>query len=171
MKFFALILAFLLAAAPARASDADDIARIVSDLAQKSITPDTLTAGFAPLVQFVRRDTKDMLLFTDGKLVDGHVRHAQAQFDGKVGSRTTGDRTPVFSIALELGDEPDFTFDGLAAGFSRRLGTPGATSNRAGATYRVWYLKQPKGRTLTVARGQASDNGEPVTIIQLLQER
>ena len=78
---------------------------------------------------------------------------------------------PLFSVALELVDQPDFSFNGLAAAMEHQLGTPTTTSNQSGATIRMWLLKDPQGRSITLARAPGSDNGEMVTIYQLIQNR
>jgi hypothetical protein len=78
---------------------------------------------------------------------------------------------PLFSVALELASQPDFTFEGLSSALEQRLGTPTTSSNQPGATFRTWLLKQPDGRSFTIARAQGSDNGDPVTIVHLIQKR
>jgi hypothetical protein len=78
---------------------------------------------------------------------------------------------PLFSVAFELASQPDFTFEGLSSALEQRLGTPTTSSNQAGATFRTWLLKQPDGRSFTIARAQGSDNGDPVTIVHLIQKR
>jgi len=170
MKIFALVLALVLSAGGASAAAVDDIANVIVEAGRKPITVDSLPSDFARLAHFVRHEANGMVLFTDTAPADGHVRNAQAHFDTAT-TRGPGDRIPLFAVAFELVDEPGFTFDGLASALSHKLGTPTASSNRSGAVFRTWLLTQPAGRSLTVARAQATDNGDPITIIQLLQNR
>ena len=154
----------------AAAAPTDDIADVLAEAGRQPITPDTLPTDFARLTKFVRHDGNGMVLFTDGGPTDGYVRHAEARFDISK-APVNGPSTPLFSVAFELVDQPDFTFEGLASALEQRLGTPSASSNQAGATFRTWLLKAPEGRSYTVARAAASDNGDPITIVQLLQKR
>jgi len=77
----------------------------------------------------------------------------------------------ALSVAFELANQSDFTFEGLAAALEQRLGTPTTSSNQIGATFRTWLLKQPDGRSFTIAQAQGSDNGDAVTIVHLIQKR
>ncbi len=172
MKRLALAaLAFALACATAIAGPTDDIAEALVVAAAKPITPDSLPADFARLTRFVRHDGNSMVLFTDGGATDGYVRHAQAHFDTAPAAIAPGGMNPLFMIAFEFADEPEFTFAGLAAALEKLLGTPSGSSNQSGSTFRTWRLQQPEGRMMTIGRAQASDNGDPVTIVQLIQQR
>ena len=126
---------------------------------------------FARLARFVRHDANGMVLYTDGGSTDGYVRHAQAHFDLTPLARKGVDKIPLFAVTFELAEQPDFTFEALAAALERQLGTPSLSSNHGASTFRTWLLKQPPGRTFTVARGQASDNAESVIIVELIQNR
>jgi hypothetical protein len=178
MRIFRVALTLLLlampalVARPAAAAPTDEIADALAQGAEKpTITPDSLPADFARLARFVRHDAAGMVLFTDGGSTDGYVRHAQAHFDTAQAPGKEQSGIPLFSVALELVDQPDFSFEGLAAALEQRLGTPSSRSDQTGATFRTWELKQPAGRTVTVARAQASDNGDPITIVQIMQKR
>lgn len=173
MKFFALavLLSTLLSAGGVRAAATDEIAAALVDAGRKPITADSLPGDFGRLAHFVRHEANGMVLFTDGGPADGHVRNAQAHFDVTSAVRGPNDKIPLFAVAFELVDEPDFSFDGLAAAMEHRLGTPTASSNRTGAVFRTWLLPSPVGRSFTIARAQASDNGDPITIVQLVQNR
>jgi hypothetical protein len=172
MKILALILAISVSAmGTAFAASTDDIANVLVDAGRKPITADSLPQDFARLAHFVRHEANGMILYTDSAPADGHVRNAQAHFDTIGGVRPPNDKLPLFSVAFELVDQPDFTFDGLASAIERKLGTPTASSNRNGAVFRTWLLKEPAGRSFTVARAQATDNGDPIIIVQLLQAR
>jgi hypothetical protein len=172
MKVFALALMLICAlAGVCRAMPTDDIAEALIVAGSKPITPDSLPADFARLTRFVRHDGNGMVLFTDGGATDGYVRHAQAHFDTAPAAHDDAGMHPLFSVAFELVDQPDFSFDGLAASLEQKLGAPDNGSNRLGATFRTWNMKQPAGRTLTIAKGRASDNGDGVIIVQLIQER
>ena len=151
---------------------ADEIANALIDAGSKPITADSLPADFARLVHFERHEGNGMVLFTDSMPADGHVRNAQAHFS--VPNKSAGvidSGLPLFAVAFELVDEPDFTFEGLASAIARRLGTPTASSNRNGATFRTWLMKAPLGRSFTIAKAQATDNGDPITIVQLVQNK
>jgi hypothetical protein len=171
-RFASLALAVALILSPAgfAASAPDDLADLVIESARKPITVDSLANDFAHLAKFVRHDAPNQVVFSDGGLADGHVRHAQARFDLAPTSGATANM-PLFVVALELVEQPDFTFEGFAAALERRLGTPDQSSALAGATFRNWRLKQFPGRILAVARSQASDNSDSITIVQLIQER
>jgi hypothetical protein len=172
MKFLAATCALSLAlgfASLGFAAPADDLADALVQGGTKAITADSLPQDFARLTKFVRHDGNGMILFSDGGMTDGYVRHAQARFDTKTGPQT-GAKMPLFSVAFELVNQDDLSFEGLAAALAQRLGTPSATSNQAGAVFRTWLLKQPEGRSLTIATSQASDNGDPITIVQLIQK-
>jgi hypothetical protein len=178
MRIFAYGLMLLLLAIPAllarpaAGAAVDEIADALVQAAEKpTITPDSLPADFARLARFVRHDASGMVLFTDGGSTDGYVRHAQAHFDTAPAAANGPGALPLFSLAFEFVDQPDFSFDGLAAALEQRLGTPSARSDQTGATFRTWQLKQPAGRTVTIARAQASDNGDPITIVQMMQSR
>ena len=82
-----------------------------------------------------------------------------------------GANMPLFTVALELTSQPDLTFEGLSAALEARLGTPISSANQIGNNFRMWRLKPIDGRTLTIAKSQASDNGDPVTIVDLNQQR
>jgi len=153
----------------ARAAPVDGIADALVAAANKAeITANSLPDDFARLSRFVRRDTGGMAIFSDGGPTDGYVRHAQA----RVALAPQGDTTGlVFMVAFELTSQPDFTFEGLSSALEGRLGTPSSSSNQAGNAFRSWQLKQVNGRTLTVAKSQASDNGDPVTIVSLTQKK
>ena len=172
MKAFAIALALALCAPAllARAAATDEIAAALIDAGQKPITADSLPADFARLAHFVRHEANGMVLFTDAGPADGHVRAAQAHFD-TAPVRGPNDKIPLFSVAFELVDQPDFSFDGLASAMEHRLGTPTASSNRSGAVFRTWLMPNPAGRSFTIARAQGSDNGDPITIVQLVQNR
>ena len=162
----ALSLAGLAAAAPT-----DDIAdALVAAGSKPQITADSLPGDFARLTKFTRHEANGMVIFADGGPTDGFVRHAQAEFDTSAIPRT-GPNAPLFSVALELANQPDFTFEGLSAALEQRLGTPTTSSNQTGATFRTWLLKHPDGRSFTIAQAQGSDNGDPVTIVHLIQKR
>jgi hypothetical protein len=173
MKFLAawsLGLALSVAAA-AYAAPADDIAdALVAAGTKPQITADSLPTDFARLTKFTRHEANGMIIFADGGPTDGFVRHAQAQYDTSAIPRG-GPNMPLFSVAFELASQPDFTFEGLSSALEQRLGTPTTSSNQAGATFRTWLLKQPDGRSFTIARAQGSDNGDPVTIVHLIQKR
>jgi hypothetical protein len=177
MKLFAALAIGLFVigfgAPPAQAADATQaIADVLVASAKKpEITPESLPADFARLTRFVRHDGKGMVLFSDGGSTDGYVRHAQAHFDTAPAAVSGANKMPLFIIAFELVDQPDFSFSALSAALETRLGTPGDSSDQGGATFRTWMLKQPNGRMLRIDRGQASDNGDPVTIVQIMQNR
>jgi hypothetical protein len=155
----------------ARATSADDFAATLADRSAAALTADTLTTSFAPLARFARRDVAGKAIFSDDGIADGHVRHAQASFDLRPPAPNATGKSPLFFIALQLTDEPDFTFEGLASGLEHRLGAPDESSGREGAVFRTWHLKAVPGRTLTVAQSQASDNGDPITVVQIVQDR
>ena len=162
----ALSLAGLVAAAPT-----DDIAdALVAAGSKPQITADSLPGDFARLTKFTRHEANGMVIFADGGPTDGYVRHAQAQYDTSIVPRT-GPNAPLFSVAFELAEQPDFTFEGLSAALEQRLGTPTTSSNQTGATFRTWLLKNPEGRSFTIAQAQGSDNGDPVIIVHLIQKR
>jgi hypothetical protein len=177
MKFFAALticlgLAGLWTPVALAGSAPDTIADAVVAAANKpEITPESLPGDFARLARFVRHDSNGMVLFSDGGSTDGYVRHAQAHFDTTTPSVMTGTKTPLFMIAFELVDQEDFTFSGFSAALAARLGTPSDSSDQAGATFRMWMLKQPNGRMVRVDRGHASDNGDSVTVVQIMQNR
>jgi len=149
----------------------DQIATVLVDAGSKPITADTLPSDFARLAHFVRHEGNGMVLFTDSAPADGHVRNAQAHFSVPNKSGVLDSGLPLFAVAFELAEEPDFTFDGLAAAIERKLGAPTAHSNRTGAVFRTWLMKAPVGRSFTIAKAQASDNGDPITIVQLVQNQ
>jgi hypothetical protein len=169
MRFLAAILIALTISAPAWAAPTDDIADVLALSAKKTITVDSLPEDFARLTKFIRHDANGMVLFSDGGGTDGYVRHAQARYD-IAPAQHAGDKSPLFSVAFEFANEENFTFEGLAAAMAQRLGTPSASSNQTGATFRTWLLDDPKGRSVTIATAQASDNGDPITIVQLIQQ-
>lgn len=172
MKFLAAIFSFSFVigvANLASATPTEDIADTLVQSGTKTITADSLPADFARLTKFVRHEGNGMVLFSDGGSTDGYVRHAQARFDTTSGP-LAGPKMPLFSVAFELVNQENFTFEGLAAAMALRLGTPSASSNQTGATFRTWLLKQPEGRSITVATAQASDNGDQITIVQLIQK-
>ena len=178
MKFSAALalfglLAFSAVGIPlAQAAPTDDVADALVLAGKKAdITPDSLPNDFARLTRFVRHEGNGMVLFSDGGSTDGYVRHAQAHFDTSHAPRAGGDKIPLFSVAFELVDQADFSFEGLSSALEQRLGTPTLSSNQTGATFRTWLLKNPDGRNFTVARAQASDNGDPITIVQVMQNR
>jgi prepilin-type processing-associated H-X9-DG protein len=175
MRIFAAALAALAVAhvtASALAAPVDDIADVlIQDAEKPAITQDSLPADFARLTRFVRHDGGGMVLFTDGGSTDGYVRHAMAHFDTRAAQGKGIQGVPLFLVAFELVDQPDFTFDGLSAALEQRLGPPTTRSNQSGATFRTWQLPQLEGRSLTVARAQASDNGDPITVAQIMQNR
>ncbi|HLG86327.1 MAG TPA: hypothetical protein VKZ79_03930 [Alphaproteobacteria bacterium] len=172
MKPLFVAIAFLLAAAgTAVAAPVDEVAAVLADAGRKPLTVESLPVTFARLVHFKRSDANGMVLFTEEAPADGHVRQAQAQFDTVGAARPAAEKMPVFSVALELVDQPDFSFNGLAAAMEHQLGTPTASSNQAGATFRTWLLKDPQGRSITLARAPGSDNGDTAIIYQLVQNR
>jgi hypothetical protein len=176
MRFSAVILIFCglfaLGVSAAHASPTDDVADALVLAGKKpDITPDSLPNEFARLTRFVRHEGNGMVLFSDGGSTDGYVRHAQARFDTSRAPRAGTDKIPVFSVAFELVDQSDFSFEGLASALEQRLGTPSVSSNQTGGTFRTWLLKNPDGRSFTVARAQASDNGDPITVVQVMQNR
>jgi len=150
---------------------ADDIADAVIQAGIKPISPESLADDFAPLTKFIRHDASGMVLFSDGGGTNGYVRHAQAHFDTAPAATDPAGKHPAFSIAFELADQPEFSFADLAGALEQRLGKPDRRTDVIGAVSRAWALKQQPGRTLTIARAEASDNGDPVTIVQLVQER
>jgi hypothetical protein len=154
----------------AAAAPIDDIADALVSAGTKQITADSLPTDFARLTKFTRHEANGMVIFADGGPTDGYVRHAQAQYDTSAVPRT-GPNAPLFSVAFELAEQPDFTFEGLSAALEQRLGTPTTSSNQTGATFRTWLLKNPDGRSFTIAQAQGSDNGDPVTIVHLIQKR
>jgi hypothetical protein len=164
------LLIFLGLTVGARAAPTDDIADVLVTAGSKPITPDSFTTDFARLAKFVRHDANGRIIFADGGPADGYVRHAQAQFDNSK-IPTSGPGAPLFSVAFELADQQDFTFEGFAAAMEQRLGTPNVSSNQTGATFRTWLLKSPEGRSFTIARAQGSDNGDPVIVVELIQKR
>jgi hypothetical protein len=164
-----LMLLAMMFGASAPAAAVDDVADALVAASGKAITPESLARDFARLTRFVRHDAPGMVLFTDGGSTDGYVRHAQAHFDTAPAIR---DEThPLFTVALELVDQPGFTYAGLSDALLQRLGLPYSSGAQIGATFRTWRLRQPAGRILTVARSVASDNGDGITVIQLTQER
>jgi hypothetical protein len=179
MRILAAIFISLTLAPFAVAAPADDIADVlVQDVRKPTITPDTLSADFARLTRFVRHDASGMVLFTDGGSTDGYVRHAMANFYSPAPAKAskdakTADATnmPLFLVAFEFSDQPDFSFDGLAAALAQRLGAPSSRSDQSGATFRTWSFQQPAGRSLTLARAQASDNGDPIAVVRIMQNR
>ncbi len=170
MKIVATLIVLLFLAAPsALAGPTEDIADTLAVTAAKPITPDSLPADFARLTKFVRHDGHGMVLFTDGGATDGYVRHAQAHFD--TGPAAASPQDPLFVVAFEFVDQEDFSFDALSSALEQRLGTPTMVANQAGGAFRAWKLKQPAGRSLSIAKGHGSDNGDAVTVVQLLQDR
>jgi hypothetical protein len=169
MRFLAALLIAFAISAPAWAAPTDDIADVLALSAKKQITVDSLPDDFARLTKFVRHDANGMVLFSDGGGTDGYVRHSQARYD-IAPAQHAGVKSPLFSVAFEFANEANFTFEGLAAALAQRLGTPSTSSNQTGATFRTWLLDDPKGRSLTIATAQASDNGDPITIVQLIQQ-
>jgi hypothetical protein len=161
----------MLLAGPAESAPTDDIADVLVQAAHKpEITVGSLPDDFLRLTRFVRHDGNGMVLFSDGGATDGYVRHAQAHFD--TAPAATGPGTaPLFSVALEFVSQPGFTFEGLSSALEQRLGTPSLSSNQTGATFRTWLLKQPGGRSLQVASAHGSDNGDPVTVVYIIQDR
>jgi hypothetical protein len=156
----------------AQAAATDDVADALVLAGKKAdLTPDSLPNDFARLTRFVRHEGNGMVLFSDGGSTDGYVRHAQARFDTSRAPRAGADKIPQFSVAFELVDQPDFSFEGLSSALEQRLGTPSVSSNQTGSTFRTWLLKDPDGRSFTVARAQASDNGDPITVVQVMQNR
>jgi hypothetical protein len=156
----------------AHAAETDDVADALVTAGKKAnLSPDSLPSDFARLARFVRHEGNGMVLFSDGGATDGYVRHAQARFDTSRAPIAGTDKLPQFSVAFEMVDQPDFTFEGLVAALEQRLGTPTARSDQTGSTFRTWLLKDPDGRSFTVARAQASDNGDPITIVQIMQSR
>ncbi len=172
LALFGLLVFSAIGVPLAQAAATDDVADALVSAGKKTdITPDSLPGDFARLTRFVRHEGNGMILFSDGGSTDGYVRHAQAHFDTARVPRTGNDKIPLFSVAIELVDQPDFSFEGLASALEQRLGTPSLSSNQSGATFRTWILKNPDGRNFTVARAQASDNGDPITIVQVMQNR
>jgi hypothetical protein len=174
MKFIAawtLAFALSLTGAALASAPVDDMAdALVTAGSKANITAESLPADFARLTKFTKHEANGMLIFSDGGPTDGYVRHAQAQYD--TGSVPRGGASmPLFSVAFELAIQSDFTFEGLAAALEQRLGTPTTSSNQSGATFRTWLLKQPDGRSFTVAQAQGSDNGDPVIVVHLIQKR
>jgi hypothetical protein len=172
MRFLAAcFLTVALSAAGAAAAPTDDVAdALVASGRKADITADSLPGDFARLTRFNRHEANGMVIFSDGGPTDGYVRHAQAQYDTSAIPRG-GPSAPLFSVAFELANQPDFTFEGLSSALEQRLGTPTTSSNQVGATFRTWLLKQPDGRSVTIAQAQGSDNGDPVTIVHLIQKR
>jgi hypothetical protein len=174
MKFlvtYSLAFALSLAGAAHASAPVDDIADVLVAAGSKAnITAESLPTDFARLTKFTRHEANGMLIFSDGGPTDGYVRHAQAAYDTSAMPRG-GANMPLFSVAFELASQPDFTFEGLSAALSQRLGTPTTSSNQSGATFRTWLLKQPDGRSFTVAQAQGSDNGDPVIVVHLIQKR
>jgi hypothetical protein len=172
LTLFGLLAVSIIGVPLAQAAATDDIAdALVSSGKKAEITPESLPNDFARLTRFVRHDGNGMVLFSDGGSTDGYVRHAQAHFDTARVPRAGNDKIPLFSVAFELVDQPDFSFEGLSSALEQRLGTPSLSSNQAGATFRTWLLKDPDGRNFTIARAQASDNGDPITVVQVMQNR
>ena len=170
MRFLAaLFLAALSLTGAAQAAPVDGIADALVAAANKpEITAESLPNDFARMSRFVRRDAGGMAIFSDGGPTDGYVRHAQARVALSAQGDTTG---LIFMVAFELAIEPDFSFEGLSSALEGRLGTPSSSSNQAGNAFRSWRLKQIDGRTLTIAKSQASDNGDPVTVVSLTQKK
>ncbi len=173
MKLLVTVLALMMLMAPhVRAAPADGIADALVEAVRKpAITADTLPADLGRLTRFVRHDGNGVVLFTNGDATDGYVRHAYASFDTLGSARKNGDKIPLFSVAIEFVEQPDFTFENLASTLEQRLGTPSISSNQSGATFRTWLLKGLPGRSLQIARTQGSDNGDPVTIVYIIQNR
>jgi hypothetical protein len=166
---FAIVTVALALAGTAQAAPADDIAdALVTAATKPGITAESLPNDFARLSRFVRHDAGGMAIFSDGGPTDGYVRHAQARFDL---SAMPHGQPLLFTVAFELTSQPDFTFEGLSSALEGRLGTPTSSSDQIGNTFRSWQLKQVAGRNLTIAKAQASDNGDPVTIVSLTQKR
>jgi hypothetical protein len=161
----------ILASLSAGATPADNVADALVEAARKPITADSLETDFSRLTRFVRHNGNGLILYTDGGPADGYVRHAQARYDLTPTIRKGIDMIPQFDVAIELVDQPDFTYEAVASALERRLGTPMASSNQAGALFRTWVLKKPEGRTITLAYAPASDNAEATTIFQLIQNR
>jgi hypothetical protein len=176
MRVPVLVLAALSIARAVAAAPTDDIADVLTRDAEKpAITAESLPADFSRLIHFIPHEGTGMVLFADGGSADGYVRHGMARFATNPplkgpDDKSTG-RDPLFLVAFELVDQPDFTFKALSTSLEQRLGIPDSSSNQVGATFRTWDLKQLKGRSVTVARAQASDNGDPITIVQIKQER
>src|ERR1700735_3407338 len=106
----ALSLAGLAAAAPT-----DDVAdALVSAGSKPQITADSLPDDFSRLTKFTRHEANGMVIFADGGPTDGYVRHGPAEFDTSAVPRG-GPSSPLFSVALELASQPDFTFEGLSS--------------------------------------------------------
>jgi hypothetical protein len=168
----AAFFAFAATVAPwALGAPTNDIADALAEASVKPITSDSLPSDFSRLTRFVRHDANGLVLYTDGGPTDGYVRHAQAHFDLTPSVRKDADKIPLFSVEFELADQPDFTYEGVAAALEQRLGTPSAHSDQPGAVFRTWLLKKPEGRTITLARADGSDNGDPTIVFQLIQNR
>jgi hypothetical protein len=174
MKFLAawtLAFALSLAQTVQASAPVDNIAdALVAAGSKANITAESLPTDFARLTKFTKHEANGMLIFSDGGPTDGYIRHAQAQYDTGAVPRG-GPNMPLFSVAFELSIEPDFTFEGLSSALAQRLGTPTTSSNQSGATFRTWLLKQPDGRSFTIAQAQGSDNGDPVIVVHLIQKR
>ncbi len=168
-RFIPVIVAFAMLARAAVAGPTDDIADVLAVAAAKPITVETLPADFARLTKFVRHEGYGMVLFTDGGMTDGYVRHAQAHFD--TGPAAANPNDPLFVVAFEFADQEDFTFDDLSSALEQRLGPPAMSVNQGGSAFRTWKLKQPAGRSVSIAHGHGSDNGDSVTVVQLVQDR
>ncbi len=166
--FFALA---ILCAPAAPGAPVDDIADALTQASANPITADSLPANFARLAHFVRHEANNAILYTDGGPSDGYVRYAQAHFNLTPLAAKDASQFPLFDVEFELTDQPDFTFEGLAAALERRLGTPSTSSDQPEAVFRTWLLKQPAGRTITLARANGSDNGDPAIVFQLIQNR
>lgn len=161
----------VLCAQQAPAAPTDDIADALVDAAKKPITADSLPAAFARLTRFIRHEANGLILYTDGGPADGYVRHAQAHFDPSPTIRKGVDMTPQFDVVIDLADQPGFTYQDMAAALEQRLGTPTTSSDQPGAVFRAWLLKEPAGRSVTLARAQGSDSPDMTTIFQLIQNR
>ena len=173
MRIIAAV-SFALALIPtpaALAAPTDDIADALIDAAKKPITADSLPADFARLTRFIRHEANGLILYTDGGPTDGYVRHAQAHFDPTPTIRKGVDMTPQFDVVIDLADQDGFTYKDMAAALERRLGTPTTSSDQPGAIFRAWLLKEPVGRSITLAHAQGSDGPDMTTIFQLIQNR
>jgi hypothetical protein len=94
-----------------------------------------------------------------------------ARFELGPVSAPVGGKATQFSIAIEFTDQPDFSYATLAAALEQRLGTPNMSSSEIGAVFRTWLLTNPAGRSLQLAKAQGSDNGDPVSVVYIIQNR
>jgi len=155
---------------PVLAAATDDIADVLVTAAKKAeITPDSLPADFARLTRFVRHDSNGMVLFSDGGSTDGYVRHA------KRSSRSPPARSPIRQDAAlhdchRAGGPAGLTFEAMSSALSQRWAHRPTAPTRPARPSAPGRCPNPRARPQN-RPGQASDNGDPVIVAQVMQNR